>query len=50
MINQNYILIVKFIDDCGLVVRIANVILSRVSPNIKSFKVSILQEHKHKIF
>jgi hypothetical protein len=55
MINQNYILIIKLINKCGLVVRIADAMLSRVLINNESlyvfnattltqnFKVEILQ-------
>jgi hypothetical protein len=50
MINQNYILIIKLINQCGLVVRIAGAMLSRVLINIESlyvltqnFKVEKLQ-------
>jgi hypothetical protein len=34
MINQNYILIIKLINQCGLIVRIADAVLSRVLINI----------------
>ena len=34
MINQIYILIIKFINECVLVVRIANAMLSRLLTNI----------------
>jgi hypothetical protein len=36
MIIQNYILIIKLINECGLVVRIADAMLSRVLINIES--------------
>jgi hypothetical protein len=39
MINQNYILIIKPINECGLVVRIADATLSRVLINIESLYV-----------
>jgi hypothetical protein len=39
MINQNYILIIKLINQCGLVVRIADAMLSRVLINIESVYV-----------
>ena len=39
MINQNYILIIKLINQCGLVVRIADAMLSRVLINIESLYV-----------
>ncbi len=39
MINQNYILIIKLINECGLVVRIADAMLSRVLINIESLYV-----------
>jgi hypothetical protein len=39
MINQNYILIIKLINECELVVRIADAMLSRVLINIQSLYV-----------
>jgi hypothetical protein len=39
MINRNYILIIKLINQCGLVVRIADAMLSRVLINIDSLYV-----------
>jgi hypothetical protein len=36
MINQNYILIIKLISQCGVAVRIADATLSRVLINIES--------------
>jgi hypothetical protein len=39
MINQNYILIIKLINECGLVVRIADAMLFRVLINIESLYV-----------
>ncbi len=38
MINQSYILIIKYINQCGLVVRITDAMLSRVLINIESSK------------
>ena len=38
MINQNYILIIKPINQCGLVVRIADAMLCRVLISIESSK------------
>jgi hypothetical protein len=38
IINQSYILIIKCVNECGLVVRIADAILSRIFTNIESSK------------
>jgi hypothetical protein len=38
VINQSYILIIKIINQCGIVVRIADAMLSRVLINIESSK------------
>jgi hypothetical protein len=38
MIYQNYILTIKFINQCGLAVRIADTMLSRILINIQSSK------------
>ena len=38
IINQNYILIIKLINQCGLVVPIEDAMLSRVLINIESSK------------
>jgi dimeric dUTPase (all-alpha-NTP-PPase superfamily) len=46
MINQSYILIIKFINQCGLVVRIADAMLSRVLINTRT----LTQNFKVKIF
>jgi hypothetical protein len=39
MINQNYILIIKLINQCELVVRIADAMLSRILINNESLYV-----------
>jgi hypothetical protein len=41
MINQSYILIIKFINECELVVRIADAMLSRVLINTRTLTQNV---------